>query len=133
MGREVGGGFRNGNLYTPVADSCWCMAKPIQYCKVKKKKKKIKKKDSKAKAHLKRESDHQHCISSGLLTMHPMRHDFLFKVTWCTFCSLNQVSYAWHTAELAANSEIAFKSWMQLCWPSKSRLHIKETFLFFRK
>ena len=22
---------------TPVADSCWCMAKPIQYCKVKKK------------------------------------------------------------------------------------------------
>ena len=34
-GREVGGGFRSGNLCTPVADSCWCMAKPIQYCKVK--------------------------------------------------------------------------------------------------
>ena len=39
MGREVGGGFRSGNLCTPVADSCRCMAKPIQYCKVKKKKK----------------------------------------------------------------------------------------------
>ena len=25
-------------MCTPVADSCWCMAKPIQYCKVKKKK-----------------------------------------------------------------------------------------------
>ena len=25
---------------TPVADSCWCMAKPIQYCKVKLKKEK---------------------------------------------------------------------------------------------
>jgi len=32
------GGFRMGNTCTPVADSCWCMAKPIQYCKVKKKK-----------------------------------------------------------------------------------------------
>ena len=38
MGREVGGGFRIGNTCTPVADSCWSMAKPIQYCKVKKKK-----------------------------------------------------------------------------------------------
>ena len=37
MGREVGGGFRMGNTCTPVVDSCWCMAKPIQYCKVKKK------------------------------------------------------------------------------------------------
>ena len=33
---EVGGGFRVGNSCTPVADSCQCMAKPIQYCKVKK-------------------------------------------------------------------------------------------------
>ena len=31
-------GFRMGNMCTPVADSCQCMAKPIQYCKVKKKK-----------------------------------------------------------------------------------------------
>ena len=30
-GEEVGGGFRMGNMCTPVADSCWCMAKPIQY------------------------------------------------------------------------------------------------------
>ena len=31
-----GGGreFRMGNTCTPVADSCQCMAKPIQYCKV---------------------------------------------------------------------------------------------------
>ena len=35
MGCEVGGGFRIGNSCTPVADSCQCMAKPIQYCKVK--------------------------------------------------------------------------------------------------
>ena len=38
MGRKVGGGFRMGNTCTPMADSCECMAKPIQYCKVKKKK-----------------------------------------------------------------------------------------------
>ena len=36
MGREVGGGFRMGNTCTPMADSCQCIAKPIQYCKVKK-------------------------------------------------------------------------------------------------
>ena len=33
-GREEGEGFRMGNTCIPVADSCWCMAKPIQYCKV---------------------------------------------------------------------------------------------------
>ena len=30
------GGFRMGNTCIPVADACWYMAKPIQYCKVKK-------------------------------------------------------------------------------------------------
>ena len=35
MGREVGVGFRIGNSCTPMVDSCYCMAKPIQYCKVK--------------------------------------------------------------------------------------------------
>ena len=35
MGREVGGGFMFGNACTPVVDSCQCMAKQIQYCKVK--------------------------------------------------------------------------------------------------
>ena len=30
-----GGGFRIGNSGTPMADSCQCMPKPIQYCKVK--------------------------------------------------------------------------------------------------
>jgi len=36
MGREEGGGVRMGNTCIPVADSFWYMAKPIQYCKVKK-------------------------------------------------------------------------------------------------
>ena len=27
MGREVGGRFRMGNICTPMADSCKCMAK----------------------------------------------------------------------------------------------------------
>ena len=35
MGRAVGGGFRIGSSCTSMADSCQCMAKPIQYCKVK--------------------------------------------------------------------------------------------------
>ena len=35
-GREAGGGFRMGNTCTLMADSCQCMAKPTQYCKVKK-------------------------------------------------------------------------------------------------
>jgi len=37
MGKEEGRGFRMGNTCIPVADSFWYMAKPIQYCKVKKK------------------------------------------------------------------------------------------------
>ena len=28
------GGFRMGNTWTPTVDSCQCMTKPIQYCKV---------------------------------------------------------------------------------------------------
>ena len=43
MGWEAGGGFRIGNSCTPMADSCQCMAKPIQYCKAKWSKKKEKK------------------------------------------------------------------------------------------
>ena len=35
IGWEVGGGFMFGNSCTPVVDSCQCMAKPIQYCKIK--------------------------------------------------------------------------------------------------
>ena len=34
MRREVGGGFSMGNTWTPVVDSCQCMAKRIKYCKV---------------------------------------------------------------------------------------------------
>ena len=33
-GEEVGREFRMGNTCTPVVDSCQCMAKPLQYCKV---------------------------------------------------------------------------------------------------
>ena len=33
-GRYGEGGFRMGNTCTPVADSCRCMAKPMQYYKV---------------------------------------------------------------------------------------------------
>ena len=39
------GGFRMGNTCTPLADACWCMAKPIQYCKVKNNNKKKRKKN----------------------------------------------------------------------------------------
>ena len=34
MGTELGGGFRMGNTCTPMADSCQCMSKQLQYCKV---------------------------------------------------------------------------------------------------
>ena len=45
--KEGGGrGFRMGNTCTPVADSCWCMAKAIQYCKVKNNNKQTKKPSS---------------------------------------------------------------------------------------
>ena len=33
MGREEEGGFRMGNTCTPMADSCQCVAKLLQYCK----------------------------------------------------------------------------------------------------
>ena len=42
-GGGKGGGFRMENTCIPVADSFWYMTKPIQYCKVKKKKVKKKK------------------------------------------------------------------------------------------
>ena len=35
MGREVGGEFRMGNTCILMVDSSQCMAKPIQYYKVK--------------------------------------------------------------------------------------------------
>ena len=55
MGREVGGGFMIGNSCTPMADSCQCMAKPIQYCKVKENLK-IKKKEGIITSNLSRSS-----------------------------------------------------------------------------
>ena len=47
MGKVVGEGFRMGNTCTPMADSCQCMTKPIQYCKVKNNNNKIKLKKKK--------------------------------------------------------------------------------------
>ena len=35
VGWEVGGEFMFGSSCTPMVDSCQCMPKPIQYCKVK--------------------------------------------------------------------------------------------------
>ena len=32
--REVGGGIGMGNTCKSTADSCQCMTKPLQYCKV---------------------------------------------------------------------------------------------------
>ena len=32
--REVGGGIGMGNTCKSMADSCQCMTKPLQYCKV---------------------------------------------------------------------------------------------------
>ena len=57
MGREVGAGFRMGNTCKSMADSCQCVAKKVQYCKVislqlikiNEKKEKKKKKDGKKK------------------------------------------------------------------------------------
>ena len=34
MGREVGGEIGMGNTCKSMADSCQCMAKPLQYCRV---------------------------------------------------------------------------------------------------
>ena len=34
MGREAGGGIGMGNECKSMADSCQCMTKPLQYCKV---------------------------------------------------------------------------------------------------
>ena len=34
MEREAGGGIRMGNTCKSKADSCQCMTKPLQYCKV---------------------------------------------------------------------------------------------------
>ena len=49
----MGEGLRMGNTCTPVADSCQCMAKPIQYCKVISFQLKLKKKNKSKKIPLK--------------------------------------------------------------------------------
>ena len=34
MGRDVGGEFKMGKTCTPMANSCQCIAKPLQSCEV---------------------------------------------------------------------------------------------------
>ena len=63
MGRVVGGGFRMGNACTPMVNSCWCMAKPIQNCKVERKKE-TKQNKTKVKTH----SEPLHWVTSNEFT-----------------------------------------------------------------
>ena len=73
MGREVGGGFMFGSSCTPVADSCQCMAKPIQYCKVKikiKKKRTLKKKSEDLNMHFFKEDVQMACEKMLNITNH---------------------------------------------------------------
>ena len=73
-GREVGAGFRMGNICTPMANSCQCMAKPIQYCKVKKKKKNQKKENT---------------FFSYNLTKRVHGQGFEFLPVWVGICSID--------------------------------------------
>ena len=66
--REVGGGIGMGNTCKTMADSCQCMQKPLQYCKVIslqliKKQKKKKRRTAKAQSHL----------------------EIMIKLKWCIF------------------------------------------------
>ena len=51
--------FSNTTVQKPVVDSCWYVAKPIQYCKVKKKLKKKEKKKKKITIQKKKELDRE--------------------------------------------------------------------------
>ena len=65
MGRQAGGGFMFGNACTPVVDSRQCMAKPIQYGKVKlKKKKKERKNKDKKRIKKKQMEEIKPCINT---------------------------------------------------------------------
>ena len=64
------GGFRIGNTCTPMADACWCMAKPIKYCKVKKKKRKKKRQRNQS-------SNFQHSLDHQKGKRIPEKHLFL--------------------------------------------------------
>ena len=83
MGRVVGGGFRMGNTGTPMADACWCMAKPIQYCKVQKKKKSWGRWVGKAKlvfAYLSYDSTHPLCFPLPISSRLAFDWQFLFHI-----------------------------------------------------
>ena len=73
-GEGGGRGIMMGNMCTPVVNSCGCMSKPIQYCKVirnKKEKKEKKKKKNKVYFVL-----YENCYSSFLLL--PICIEYIF-------------------------------------------------------
>ena len=91
MGREGGGGFRMGNTCTPMGDSYQCMAKPIQYCKVKINKteiKKIKKRQGNQR------SNCQHPLNQKSKRV-PEKH--LFLLYW--LCQSLWLCESWQTVE----------------------------------
>ena len=89
MGRVMGVGFRVGNSCTPVVDSCQCMVKPIQYCKVKKKTKtKTKKQHLEGKErHIEKVKVTQGNLSGAPLEMLHIYDYFkgLEKASFCTY------------------------------------------------
>ena len=76
----------HGNLCTPVVDSCWCMAKPIQYCKVKKIKIFLKK------DRRKKNAVHWSLISSYVASLwpHGIHNSHIKKSWWGKSILLNQ-------------------------------------------
>ena len=87
MGREVGGGFRMGDTYTPMADSCQCMVKPLQYCKVKINKTGEKKKGGKMRVHLGLNSSLGNvCVGGKDMVQTLSQYKRLFKISLMVFC-----------------------------------------------
>ena len=75
-----------GNTCIPVADSCWYVAKPIQYCKVKKFLKKAKKKNKKQRHQFadKGTSSQDNCFSSCHVRIWELDHkDGWVLKNWC--------------------------------------------------
>ena len=87
MGREVGGGFRMGDTYTPMADSCQCMVKPLQYCKVKINKTGETKKGGKMRVHLGLNSSLGNvCVGGKDMVQTLSQYKRLFKISLMVFC-----------------------------------------------
>ena len=87
MGREVGVGFRMGNACAPMADSCQCMVKPLQYCKVKINKTGEKKKGGKMRVHLGLNSSLGNvCVGGKDMVQTLSQYKRLFKISLMVFC-----------------------------------------------